>query len=413
LSVPKELGKIVAGVFGFDNRPVAKPHYRRRPKASGAGKAAPRNTADGSFTPPQVAGLYNYPAGLDGSGQCIALVELNDTDQNGQITGTGYNAADLQTYFKKLNLPLPQVTAVGVDGGGNVPGADPNADGEVMLDIEVAGAVASGAIIAVYFAPNTDQGFLDAVHAAVHDSVRKPSVVSISWGGSEDSWTDQSRNAFDQVFQDAALLGVTICCASGDDGSPDLPRANRDGHPHVDFPSSSPFALACGGTKLLAAGTAIKSEVVWNEGDQGGAGGGGVSNFFALPAYQVGSKVPRSPSGKLGRGVPDAAGDADPATGYQVRVDGQDTVIGGTSAVAPLWAGLLARINQRLAKLAEPSAGFINPILYKMPGSFHDIVQGNNDIDGTLRKYSARRGWDACTGLGSPDGTKVMRGLGG
>ncbi|MGD0260968.1 MAG: S53 family peptidase [Verrucomicrobiota bacterium] len=413
LSVPKELGRIVVGVFGFDNRPVAKPHYRLRLKGSKAGKFAPRNAADGSFTPPQVSTLYNFPGGLDGAGQCIALVELNDTDQHGKVTGTGYNAADLKTYFQQLNLPLPPVTAIGVDGGGNIPGPDQNADGEVMLDIEVAGTVAPGANIAVYFAPNTDQGFLDAIHAVVHDNVRKPSVVSISWGGAEDSWTDQFRNAFNQAFQDAAMLGVTVCCASGDDGSPDLPSRARDGRPHVDFPSSSPFALACGGTKLLGSGTAITSEVVWNDGNQGGAGGGGVSNFFARPPYQASAKVPRSPNGKVGRGVPDVAGDADPATGYQVRVDGHNTVIGGTSAVAPLWAGLLARINQRLAKLRKPPAGFINPILYKTPNNLHDIVLGNNDIDGTLHKYMARPGWDACTGLGSPDGIKAMRALGG
>ena len=435
MSVPADLADIVVGVFGLDDRPVARPHLRyleamrKGPRAgAGAGKKSkpsakatkltPKNAADGSFTPPQVAKLYNFPAGLDGKGQCIALIELNDFDSKGRITGTGFSGADLAAYFKKLKVPAPQVTAVGVDGGANKPGPDPNADGEVMLDIEVAGAVAPGANIAVYFAPNTDQGFIDAVSAALHDTVRKPSVISISWGGPEDTWTQQSLNGFNQVLQDAATLGVTVCVAAGDDGSSDLPLTDGQGHrirdkkPHTDFPSASPFALACGGTKLIGS-AAIQSEVVWNEGDQGGAGGGGVSNVFARPVYQANSSVPKSPKGKTGRGVPDVAGDADPATGYQVRVHGKQMVIGGTSAVAPLWAGLLALVNQKLAKAGKHPAGFVNPLLYANAASLHDIVKGNNDIDGTLHKYSAGAGWDPCTGLGTPDGTKVMQALGG
>ncbi len=377
--------------------------------------AAPHNAPDGSFTAPQVARLYNFPAGRDGTGQCVAIVELNDFDQQGNITGTGFSSKDLNAYFKSLGLPTPQITAVGVDGGANMPGPDPNADGEVMLDVEVAGAVAPRANIAVYFAPNTDSGFIDAISFALHDNVRKPSVISISWGGPEDSWTQQALTAFDQVLQDAAALGVAVCCSSGDDGSSDIrDPQERDGHPHVDFPAASPFALACGGTKLLGTGTTITSEIVWNEGN--GATGGGVSNVFPRPVYQSKSKVPKSPKGKVGRGVPDVAGDADPATGYQVRlVGGHRGVIGGTSAVAPLWAGLIALINQDLANLGKPPVGFINPLVYKEPGStgaFHDIVQGDNDIEG-LGKYKARKRWDACTGLGTPDGTMLMASLGG
>ncbi len=424
LSVPREIADIVLGVFGFDNRPVAQPHYRRLDRIAGGRKragarATPRNAPDGSFTPLEVAKLYNFPAGLDGTDQCIALIELNDFDEQGNITGTGFSTADLKAYFKMLNVPMPKVTAIGVDGGANRPGRDPDADGEVMLDIEVAGAVAPGARIAVYFAPNTDQGFLDAVNAALHDTVRKPSVISISWGGPEHTWTRQSLNAFNQTLQDAAVLGVSICCACGDNGSADLPvtdeqgRRLRDGRPHVDFPAASPFALACGGTRLEGSGRIIKSEIVWNEGDFGGASGGGVSNVFSRPAYQADLKIPASPKGKRGRGVPDVAGDADPVTGYRVRVDGKNAVIGGTSAVAPLWAGLLARINQRLVNLGHKPAGFINPLLYHAPNVLRDVVQGNNDIDGTLHKYNAHSGWDACTGLGTPNGTKLMEALGG
>ncbi len=424
ITVPHNLADIVVGVFGLDDRPVAKPHLRMlngagRKEAAGTGgsRAIRSHSVDYiSYTPPQIADLYNFPTDVDGKGQCIAIVELNDFDRQGNITGSGFRSRDLTAYFKTLGLPRPRVTAVGVDGGANKPGLDPNADAEVMLDIEVAGAVAPRSKIAVYFAPNTDKGFLDAINTALHDNFRKPSVISISWGGPEDSWTRQALNAFDQVLQDASMLGVTVCCAAGDDGSSDIrdPQA-RDGRPHVDFPASSPFALACGGTRLTGSGNTITSEVVWNEGSNG-ATGGGVSNFFTRPEYQTGEQIPRTSSHKAGRGVPDVAADADPVTGYQVRlVGGQRTVIGGTSAVAPLWSGLIALINQRLSGMGKPTVGFMNPLLYhdaEADGIFHDITEGNNDITG-IGKYKARKGWDACTGLGSPDGTRLMAGLGG
>jgi len=437
ISVPQDLADIVVAVLGFDDRPAARPHFRflnnpvvaggRRPRAatgkrkkqtSGA-KAIAHNAPNGSFTPPEVAKLYRFPSGLKGDGQCIGIIELNDFDAQHKPTATGFSRTDLQKYFTSLGLPTPNVVAVGVASNGsvgaNVPGPDPNADGEVMLDIEVVGAVAPKATIAVYFALNTDDGFLAAVNTALHDQVRKPSVISISWGSAEDFNTIQARNAFHQVLQDAAALGVTVCCSSGDDGSSDIRNPqDRDGRPHVDFPASSPFALACGGTNLRGTGTAIASEVVWNDGR--GATGGGVSNFFPRPGYQSKSKVPKSPAGKTGRGVPDIAGDADPNTGYQVTlVGGKKGVIGGTSAVSPLWAGLIALMNQKLKTLGKPAVGFLNPLLYQQPsvaGALHDISQGNNDIEG-LNKYKARAGWDPCTGLGTPDGTKLLAALGG
>ncbi|MGS0757575.1 S53 family peptidase, partial [Roseateles sp. GG27B] len=199
-------------------------------------------------------------------------------------------------------------------------------------------------MIAVYFAPNTNQGFLDAITTAVHDSVNKPSVISISWGSAEANWSAQGMTQFDQAFQAAAAMGVTVCCAAGDSGSSD---SVADGKAHVDFPASSPFALGCGGTRLTASGQTISSEVVWNANPTSSATGGGVSAFFGLPSYQANAHVPTI-NGAGGRGVPDVAGDADPASGYQVRVDGQNLVFGGTSAVAPLWAGLIALMNQKL-----------------------------------------------------------------
>jgi kumamolisin len=401
LSVPTEIADAVEGVFGIDDRPVARPHFQRLVREGGAAAERAANT---SFTPPQLAKLYDFPAGADGSGQCIALVEL----------GGGYRPADIAAYFRELGIPTPKVSAVRVDGGTNHPTNANSADGEVMLDIEVAAAVAPKAHIVVYLAPNSDKGFLDAITTAIHDSTNKPSVISISWGNPEKNWTQQAMTTFDAAFQTAAALGVTVCCAAGDAGSGDEdPDAlaqigeTPDGLAHADFPSSSPFALACGGTKLTASGGKITSEVVWNEDPQRSATGGGVSDQFPLPVYQNGAGVPPSanPNKHRGRGVPDVAGDADPATGYHIRVDGQEGAIGGTSAVAPLWAGLIALCNQ---KLPAP-VGFLNPLLYGPHGKgvCRDITSGNNGA------YHAQKGWDACTGWGSPEGAKLLAALKG
>src|SRR6185312_5740179 len=208
----------------------------------------------------------------------------------------------------------------------------------------------------------------------------------------------QAMSSMDQAFQAAAAMGITVCVASGDSGSTD---GVSDGGNHVDFPASSSYALACGGTSLQASGTVIAQEVVWNDGNPAnGATGGGVSGFFALPAWQQGLDTTDTEGNRstlANRGVPDVAADADPQTGYAVLVDGANAVYGGTSAVAPLWAGLIARINA----LTGRAAGFVNPVLYGQPAALRDITQGNNG------GFAASPGWDACTGLGSPDGAKV------
>jgi kumamolisin len=318
----------------------------------------------------------------------VALIEL----------GGGFRPADLDTYFKGLGVASPTVTAVSVDHAQNAPTGDASGpDGEVMLDIEVVGAIAPQAKIAVYFAPNTDAGFLDAITTAIHDTTNKPSVISISWGGPESGWTAQAMTAMDQAFQAAATLGITVCIASGDNGSSD---GVNDGADHVDFPASSSFALACGGTSLRASSSAINSETVWNDGANGGASGGGISGFFAKPVWQASLSAVDAQGKSVAltrRGVPDVAGNADPQTGYEVRVDGTASVIGGTSAVAPLWAALIARVNQ----LSGKPAGFLNPQLYQNPKALRDITSGNNG------DFAAAAGWDACTGLGSPNGAAL------
>ncbi|QNI37610.1 S53 family peptidase [Edaphobacter albus] len=385
--LPQELVGPVVAILGLDNRPQAQPHFRF---AGDTGAAANRIAQAGgfarphasaiSYTPVQVGQLYGFPSNSTAANQTIALLEL----------GGGFRQADITAYFKSLGQKPPQVIAVSVSGAKNSPSNANGADGEVMLDIEVAAAVAPGARIVVYFAPNTDQGFIDAIGAAVHDTKYKPSILSISWGAPEVRWTAQAMNALDAVCQSAAALGITITVAAGDNGSSD---GITDTQNHVDFPASSPHVLACGGTSLQSSNGAITAETVWND-QGGGATGGGVSNTFALPSWQSGANVPKPTTSAGGRGVPDVAGNADPNTGYTIRVDGQTIVIGGTSAVAPLWAGLIALANQQNGA----SAGFINPAIYTATAkaAFHDITQGNNGA------FQATIGWDACTGLGSP-----------
>ena len=406
VQIPAELAGIVVGVHGLDNRPVAQPHFRRKLPQKGA---AARAAQGGSFSVDQIAQLYNFPGGETGAGQCIAIIELNDIDQKGHPTGAGYKTSDLRTFFKRAGIPMPKIAPASVDGGANKPGHS-DADGEVVLDIEVAGAIAPGARIVVYFAPNTTNGFIDAVKAAVHDTARKPSVISISWGGPEDQeGSQQFVDGLNEAIRDAAAMGVTVCVASGDNGSADM-GADWDGKPHADFPASSPFALACGGTNLKAPNGHI-NEVVWNGGPQGGAGGGGVSVVFPRPQYQAQAHVPKSPTHHNGRGVPDVAGDADPATGYEIFLNGVGTTIGGTSAVAPLMAGLIARINEATTKKFGKTVGFINPLIYAAhtQGVFRDITVGNNDITGDLHgMYKAGPGWDACSGLGVPNGEALQ-----
>jgi kumamolisin len=257
---------------------------------------------------------------------------------------------------------------------------------------------------------------LDAITQAVHDSANNPSVISVSWGGPESSATASFQTEFDQALQSAAALGVTVTIASGDNGAADEGPTEWDNLTHADFPASSPYALACGATNIQVAGGKITAESVWNQhaadtqDDSFGASGGGISVFFPVPSYQSEVKLPTDVStGKNGRGVPDVSGDGDPASGYIVRVDGQEFPIGGTSAVAPLWAGLIALINQKLNR----RAGFINPLLYANPAALRNVTIGNNKVGSQQIGYNAGAGWNACTGLGSPDGLKLLAALGG
>ncbi len=415
--IPSDLDGVVVGVFGLDNRPFARPHHslkrRKRPKAP------PEQVT--AYYPAQIAALYNFPTDVTGQGQKIGIIEL----------GGGFRQSELDTYFAEAGIASPpSVTVAAFAGGGtNSPGTDPldpaNADVEVLLDIEVAGSVAPGAEIVVYFAKDaSDQGFLDAMTAAVNDPQNALTAISVSWGGPEAgagdggtaaSATTQFQDNFDQTLQAAAHLGITVCVASGDSGSANYAAndPNWDGGAHVDFPSSSPYSLGCGGTRITTDAGAITSEVVWHPGPNEGSGGG-VSRYFPLPSYQQNAHVPPAvnPPGPVMRGVPDVSGDAASESGYRVLCDGQEFPdpskqlpgIGGTSAVAPLWAGLVALLAQSL----NTKLGWINPQLYKLDagtGAFRDITEGSNG------DYQAAPGWDPCTGLGTPNGQKLRDAL--
>ncbi|MCC9309871.1 S53 family peptidase [Kitasatospora sp. RB6PN24] len=414
--VPAELHGIVTAVLGLDNRPLGAHLLTRqvsRSPLAQQGDAAFAKLPPGAFLPNALAAPYTYPSALDGTGQTIAVLAFNGQTQPGVPSG-GYRLSALQTYFTQvLKAPVPLITDVRVHGPGNDPGRDDgqgdpaDSTGEIMLDLQVVGALAPGASIVVYFTEFTEQGWVDAMNAIVTDTVNRPSIISCSYGNPEDdpgsAWTRMAIATVDQAFAQAALRNISICCASGDDGSRDQGSDNRA---HADFPASSPHVLGVGGTRLVADGARVVSETVWDDGP-GSATGGGVSRWFPVPTWQASVPVPPSanPPHHKGRAVPDVSAVADPQTGVVIiSVDGQHLIqIGGTSAAAPQWAALLARINQGLGA----PVGFLNPLLYgKLAnGVLRDITQGGNGA------YSSGPGWDACTGFGSPGGQALLNGL--
>jgi kumamolisin len=387
VGVPSEFDDVIGNVFNLDTRPRARPHLRLSQPLGGG---VPSRVA---YTPIEIAQAYGFPSGVTGKGQTIAILEL----------GGGGRWRDLRRYFNDLGLQTPQIQAIGVGGGGNAPTGNPSGpDGEVMLDIEVAGAVANGANYVVYFAPNTSAGFFQGINAAIHDTVNRPSILSISWGGPERTWTKLEMFAITEAFRAAALMGISVFVAAGDSGSSDGVSGTS---PHVDFPASSTWATACGGTSLYV-GESAAPEKVWNNGNAGGTGGG-ISAVFPVPSYQAGILFQSRPLPR--RGLPDVAGCADPNTGYKVRVDGVEGVYGGTSAVAPLWSALTALLNESTGT----SLGFLNPLLYRtnLKSTLKDITIGDNDTTRQLGIYPAGVGWDPCTGFGSPNGPAILAAL--
>jgi kumamolisin len=418
---PDDMYPIIASVEGLDTRPIGRPrrartHFAHPPTKDAAMELT--NQWPGTFFPGQVAALYDFPSEYAGEGQNIAVFAFNgggSADPRG-----GYSEAALKTYFENaLGGQMPSFTPVVVQGPGNAPGPDTpqssrrgDSTGEVMLDLCVVGALVPAAKIFVYFTEFSAQGWSEAIFQAVTDGNRI-SVISISYGNPEreplGQWTDASIQLVNQALEAARGKGITVCVASGDDGS----RDDASSGAHADFPASSPWVLGVGGTTLKATNgpvPRIANEVVWNDYahvPSGGAGGGGISGIFGLPPYQEGMGVPVSanPPHKIGRGIPDVAAVADPYTGIVVmHVNGLNVEpIGGTSASAPLWASLIVRINQALGT----RVGYLNPTLYAYcaSGVLNDITVGNNGA------YAAGTGWDACTGLGTPSGNKLLHAL--
>ncbi|GAB7185026.1 putative serine protease [Kitasatospora sp. Ki12] len=415
--LPAELDGIVTGVFGLDDRPIgARLLIRRAADTVPVAHAAP-TVRPGAFLPPQLQAPYAYPAGTDGSGQCIAVLAFNGETPPGIPSG-GYSLKALRNYFVNvLHQDMPDITNVvipGVGTPGNEPGQDADFEtadtsGEIMLDLAIVGALAPKAKIVVYFSAFTEQGWVDVITRIVNDTENRPTVISSSYGNLEavpgGRWTAGAMKRVDAAFANAAEKNISICCASGDDGSRDQADDERA---HADFPASSPHVLGIGGTSLVVDHGKVVSEVCWDDGP-GSRTGGGISKVFPVPPFQAAVHVPPSvnPPHGHGRGVPDVSGLADPRTGVVIpSVDGVHfNQIGGTSASAPMWSALLARINQGLPGSAQ--VGFLNPLLYAKfaTGVLRDVTQGSNGA------YASGPGWDPCTGLGSIDGQRLLDGL--
>ncbi|HET6176454.1 MAG TPA: S53 family peptidase [Candidatus Sulfotelmatobacter sp.] len=398
--IPVPLQDIVQGVFGLDNRRVAR--RRRQPVRDDPSASSPVPST--WYLPSELASHYNFPAG-DGTGQTVGLLEF----------GGGYFPSDLRQFCQLAKIATPpNVTVVSTDG--TPTNSKDGAEGEVMLDVEVVAGVCPGANIVVYFASWSEQGWITILDAATQDETNNPGVISISWGNAEDAdiWTAQAMKQIDQTLQDAAMLGITVCVAAGDDGSSD---AIADGQAHVDFPSSSPHALAVGGTTIPAKGSQ-PPDIVWLEGDglradNGGSTGGGVSVVFPLPAWQSAINIPSvNPGAIVGRCIPDLAANADwNASPYLLVVDGQAQPNGGTSAASPLVASLLTLINA--SRPSGKRVGYITPVLYQASGNSTvgavgctDVTSGNNNTD-SIGGYSAGAGYDAVSGWGTPNGVNL------
>jgi hypothetical protein len=451
IHVPTEIADIVTGVFGLDNRRMA-----RRMGGGGAG----------NLTPPQVAQAYNFPSG-SAAGETIAVLEFSGPTPG--IPTCGFAQSDIDGYINFLNtstgssLTSINVTPVNIDQTADTPGDVPggsaanfniqtDADVEVALDLEVIVSVAQGAkAVVAYFAPMTVQGWADAISHIVMDTTHDPSVLSISWGWPElesesgiDSpegpspwpfeWNQMAFSQLTALFQQAANIGMTVFAATGDDGSD---GGEDDGNAHVNYPSTDPWITACGGTIINS--LSPLSEDTWNDNstDPGAATGGGVSDLVNPVSWQTSAGVtPTSvnPGGRKGRGVPDVAGNASPNSGYLLYLYGTTSnnltitappayagdplgPVGGTSAVGPLYAALIAIINATL----QTRVGYLNPTLYAVgtgtgalgPAVCRDINDGvSNSVttaSGTMSPgYTSSLGWDACTGWGSIDGSALL-----
>lgn len=355
------------------------------------------NGGQGYF-PADIKRLYHIPSGVDGNGQTIGILEFSN----------GYNLRDATQFWQSHGITAPQVTFVSVDGTPNDRGIS-QADEEASLDLQWAGAIAPGAHIIVYEADggNTYQEFAQAITRTLqyilNDSQYQPTVLSISYGDGELSFQSSDLQTWAELIGQLDAQGTTVCISSGDQGAYGLHDPNGPKVPHADAPASVPGAIAVGGTSLQPDG----SETAWTYlgPDNGGATGGGYSTIFTKPSYQ-------STITGTGRGLPDIACNADPATGYQIIFQGQPTVVGGTSVSCPIFAAVIALANQHRKQSGQSSLSGLAQTLYNgtIQSSYRDITTGNNTFNG-VTGYNAALGWDACTGFGSFDATQLIRDL--
>jgi kumamolisin len=402
VNVPASIADYVQAVVGLTNREVEAKHWSATSAVQQRAQADPPNTV--ALTPAQVANLYNFPAG-DGANQTIGLYEM----KIGR-TAAGYSKSDIEGTMKALgNLPMPNIIDVPVDGEKN----SGKSDGETGLDITVAAAIAPKATIAVYFAGAQVQNMIHALQMMILPKAGEPtpSIISISYGWGPDdpgtpNFSPSEYAQFTSIFEDASTNKITVFVSSGDSGA----YVESTTQAQTSYPASDIWVTACGGTTIGNINGSSFDEWVWND---DGATGGGVSARFAVPQYQAAAAIPkRTGTGTAGRGVPDIAGNASPYSGYPQVLNGKPPQpIGGTSAVAPLYAGLMARINSNLGS----PAGFLNTTLYSLPAAAFRHIAGppgpaNNSFNG-VTGYPAGAGWNACTGLGSVNGQALQAAL--
>ena len=370
----------------------------------------------GALSPAELASHYNFPAG-DGSGQTVAIAEF----------GGGYFASDLQAFCAKHSTPVPRVTTVGVNGAPvytlaqiqQLPQQQQQQQMEdsveVNMDVQIVAGLAPGAAQIVYFSTFDEQGWVELLNQVIAHKPAAALTLSVSWGLAEDDpdWSPAARTAIDERLQMAAAAGITVCVAAGDDGSADQ---ESDGRAHVDFPASSPHALAVGGTMLSG-----ETDVVWwqSPGERsggGGATGGGVSTIFPRPAWQDVQIASLNTGAIDGRVIPDVAALAGPPF-YDLIFNGQDQPNGGTSAATPLWAALIARLAGSAQRPWNPQ--FLAPLLYAADAAgttvgaagCTDVTSGDNTSSTLGRGYSAGPGFDAASGWGVPNGTALLNAL--
>lgn len=380
LTVPKELGPWTLAVIGLDERLL----IPRRPLVP---EATP---ADGKgIWPADVARLYGITPDLKAI-PCVAVIALSG----------GYSTDDLEQAARANGNQKPNVETRRVSGLGNITGSDPIGDGELALDLQVLLGLLPSASVLVYFAANNEDGLTSALRQVVSDN--KASVVSISWGSAESLWPEGMRAAAESALGDAIQKRITVVAASGDN------LAMGDGHDgkaHVLYPASSPLVLACGGTEIVldSSGSAIRDEVVWNSQTVDGfeGTGGGISEVFNAPDYQKNMPLPIAKDGRKMRGTPDVAALASAVPGYRIILAGETQKMRGTSAAAPLWAGIIALAAAKgVARLGD-----VHGHLYAVPSLCREIMHGNNCRDGV--GFYAGPVWNACTGLGVPTSATV------